>query len=324
MANAEHLKILKSGVENWNKWRKQFPDILPNLRNAKLQGMDLQNAIFNDTNLRRSNLSNTNLTGASFRRADLRRANISDSNLFKADLTSATLIETDLQNSTLDECLVYGISAWNNFLDGANQRNLIISKKNSPTLTVDNLEVAQFVNLLVNNQKIRDVIDTIGQKSVLILGRFSPPERKEVLYSISKKLRLSGFLPIIFDFEGSVSKDFTETIRILAGLSLFVIVDITNPKSSPLELQATVPDYKIPFVTIIEEGEEPFSMFKDLTIYDWVISPVRTYSNIQKLIDGFEVAIVRPAIAKHIELTNRKSEELKTISIDDIINMNKV
>jgi hypothetical protein len=82
---------------------------------------------------------------------------------------------------------------------------------------------------------------------------------------MSEKLRISGFLPIIFDFEGSTSRDFTETIQNLAGLSLFVIVDITNPKSTPLELQAVVPDYKIPFVTIIENGQEPFSMFKDLT-----------------------------------------------------------
>ena len=31
-------------------------------------------------------------------------------------------------------------------------------------------------------------------------------------------------------------------MRLLAGLSKFVIADITNPKSSPLELQATVPE----------------------------------------------------------------------------------
>jgi hypothetical protein len=30
---------------------------------------------------------------------------------------------------------------------------------------------------------------------------------------------------------------------ILAGLSCFVIADITNPRSAPLELQATVPNY---------------------------------------------------------------------------------
>src|SRR6266566_7635429 len=36
------------------------------------------------------------------------------------------------------------------------------------------------------------------------------------------------------------------------------LVGITNPKSSPLELQATVPDYMIPFVPLIQAGEQPF------------------------------------------------------------------
>jgi hypothetical protein len=31
MANPEHLKILKKGVEAWNKWRKENPDIQPDL-----------------------------------------------------------------------------------------------------------------------------------------------------------------------------------------------------------------------------------------------------------------------------------------------------
>src|SRR5262245_31095344 len=58
-------------------------------------------------------------------------------------------------------------------------------------------------------------------------------------------------------------KDFTDTVRLLASLSKFVIVDITNPRSAPLELQATVPDTMVPFVPILQQGEEPFSMFVD-------------------------------------------------------------
>jgi hypothetical protein len=58
-------------------------------------------------------------------------------------------------------------------------------------------------------------------------------------------------------------------------LSLFVIADVTNPKSAPLELQATVPDYQIPFVLIIQEGEKSFSMLSDLIgKYDWVLTEV--------------------------------------------------
>ena len=89
------------------------------------------------------------------------------------------------------------------------------------------------------------------------------------------------------DFESSSARDITETIKTLAGLSLFIIADITNPRSAPLELQATVPDYQIPFVPVIEEGEPPFSMFMDLVIkYDWVLPPL-SYASVEVLTEGF-------------------------------------
>jgi hypothetical protein len=57
-------------------------------------------------------------------------------------------------------------------LDGTKQQNLVITRADEPTVTVDNIEVAQFIYLLLHNEKIRDVIDTIGKKGVLLLGRF--------------------------------------------------------------------------------------------------------------------------------------------------------
>src|ERR1700693_2962645 len=56
------------------------------------------------------------------------------------------------------------------------------------------------IELLLNNPKIRDVIDTIAKKAVLILGRFTP-ERKAVLDDLREALRIHGYLPILFDFE---------------------------------------------------------------------------------------------------------------------------
>jgi len=41
-----------------------------------------------------------------------------------------------------------------------------------PVITVDNIEVAQFIYLLLNNRAICNVIDAIASKAVLILGRF--------------------------------------------------------------------------------------------------------------------------------------------------------
>jgi hypothetical protein len=124
---------------------------------------------------------------------------------------------------------------------GARQAgNLVITPDDEPEITVDNIEVAQFVYLLLHNAKIRDVIDTIGRKGVLLLGRFTEG-RITILERLREKLRSLGFVPMVFNFDKPETKDFTETVRLLANLSHFVIVDITNPRSTPLELQATVP-----------------------------------------------------------------------------------
>jgi hypothetical protein len=96
--------------------------------------------------------------------------------------------------------------------EGAKQQDLIITRDDEPAITVDNIEVAQFIYLLLHNKKIRDVIDTITSKAVLILGRFTD-ERKAVLDALREELRNRNLLPILFDFVIPASRDVTETIR---------------------------------------------------------------------------------------------------------------
>ena len=117
-----------------------------------------------------------------------------------------------------------------------------------------NQRIAHFVFLLLHNEKIRDVIDTIGKRGVLPLGRFTEG-RIAVLERLRDKLREVGYVPMVFNFDKPETKDFTETVRLLANLSHFVIVDITNPRSTPLELQAAVPDYMVPFAPSFRRGK---------------------------------------------------------------------
>ena len=42
MANPEHLAKLKEGVEAWNQWRRDFPDVRPFLNGADLRGVDFR------------------------------------------------------------------------------------------------------------------------------------------------------------------------------------------------------------------------------------------------------------------------------------------
>jgi uncharacterized protein YjbI with pentapeptide repeats len=300
MANDEHVALLKQGVDAWNRWRDENPGTRPDLSEA---------------NLREANLSGTNLRGANLREAGLSKANLSGADLSGANLFWACLNHADLTGADLTGCRVHGVSAWGLKLERAKQQNLIITYENEPAITVDNIEVAQFIYLLLHNEKIRDVIDTIGKKGVLLLGRFTEG-RMVVLERLREKLRDLGFVPMVFNFDKPETKDFTETVRLLCNLSHFVIVDITNPRSAPFELQATVPDYMVPFAPILQQGEEPFAMFVDLqNKYDWVLRDVIGYPSVDRLIEVLEDEVVKPAEAKFNELLARRTNQLRVKNV---------
>jgi uncharacterized protein YjbI with pentapeptide repeats len=286
-----------------------------NLNVTDLSGADLRGAYLVRANFDGANLSQADLSGADLSRADLRDADLRGADLCGANLRCAVLVETDLTDADLTNCRIYGVSAWELKLEKAKQQNLVITDEDEPTITVDNIEVAQFVYLLLHNEKIRHVIDTVGKKGVLLLGRFTEG-RVVVLERLREKLRSLGFVPMVFNFDKPETKDFTETVRLLANLSHFVIVDITNPRSAPLELQATVPDYMVPFAPILQQGEQPFAMFVDLqNKYDWVLKPVIAYPSVDRLIEVLEDKIVRPAEAKFNQLLARRTGQLRVENV---------
>lgn len=108
MANEEHLKILKQGVEVWNQWRKENEFITPDLSGADLSATDLSMARLSEAhlegaNLYRSNLSETSFTNANLRKANLQEANLSDAYLSEADLRYANLSETRLDRAIFSD-----------------------------------------------------------------------------------------------------------------------------------------------------------------------------------------------------------------------------
>jgi hypothetical protein len=142
-------------------------------------------------NLRKANLGGTNL-----RKANLGGADLSGADLSGANLSSTILIIANLTDADLTGCRVYGISAWDLKLEGAKQRDLVITAPGQPEITVDNIEVAQFIYLLLHNKKISNVIDTITSKVALILGRFTRLPRHQPLDQLVQPLAL-GFLRIL-------------------------------------------------------------------------------------------------------------------------------
>jgi hypothetical protein len=221
----------------------------------------------------------------------------------------------------LTACSIYGLSVWNVQLKETKQGNLVITRENEPTITVDNLEVAQFIYLLLNNQKIREVIDTIAKKVVLILGRFTP-ERKQVLDALRDELRNHNYSPVIFDFDPPKSQDLTETVSTLAHLARFVIVDLTDPCSAPHEMATIAPQCIRPIKPIIsnelilKDGKEvekwrEYAMFRDLRKrYHWILDTFR-YQDIPHLIDSLQDDIIKPVEEKinHWEPEKEKIRE---------------
>ena len=116
MANEEHVALLKQGVDVWNKWREENPEVQPDLDGADLARTDLKRANLSQASLRWTNLiladleeANlrgaylewADLNGASLIGASLERALLSDANLRRADLTAVTLEGAFLANANL-------------------------------------------------------------------------------------------------------------------------------------------------------------------------------------------------------------------------------
>ncbi len=254
------------------------------LSRAHLSGASLWKAVLSGANLSRVDLSGFDLSGfdlsnTNLSEAKLIKTNLSNTNLSRATLTGANLREaifigTNLTNAILTNCSIFGICAWNVQLEGATQLSLTITPQDEPAITIDNLKVAQFIYLLLNNREIRDVIDTITSKVVLILGRFTPDE----------------------------------TVSTLAHMARFVVADLTNAKSIPQELERIVPRLRVPVQPLLHTSEQkPYAMFESFVDYPWVL-PLYRYADQEMLLQTLREHVILPAEKKALEYDKRRQE----------------
>ena len=212
------------------------------------------------------------------------------------------MVDVNLRGTKLCDCRIFGISVWKVETDDqTEQNNLILGDQSDPVLTVDNLKVAQFIYLLLNNEEIRGVIDTITSKVVLILGRFTP-ERKRILDALREELRRHDYMPVMFDFEKPTSQGYTDTITTLARMARFIIADLTDATEVRLELAKIVPDLpSVPIQPLVLASSTEYVTFADIRRYHWVLEPFR-YEDLDDAIKSLPEMILKPAEAKVIEL----------------------
>jgi uncharacterized protein YjbI with pentapeptide repeats len=308
-ANLSHANLSHADL---NRADLRYANLRANLSGADLSGAklsdaDLSGADLTEANLSQANLYYANLSGANLSDATLSFAHLEDANLSGADLSRAVLVKTNFTKAILTDSRIYGIAAWNVELQEAAQNSLVITDYNQPTITVDNLKIAQFVYLLLNNQEIRDVINTITTKVVLLLGHFTP-ERKAILDAIRDELRKQDYVPVLFDFEQPQSRDITETVTTLAHMARFIIADITDAKSIPQELALIVPNLpSVPVQPLLVSSQQEYGMFEHFTNFPWVLS-LHRYSDLASLLASFKDQIIEPAEKKAKALEKRKQK----------------
>jgi uncharacterized protein YjbI with pentapeptide repeats len=218
MAARELLRAkLNSGVEEWNEWRSWDAVDKPDFRfspfeNKDFRGYNFGHADFTGTRFLNVDLSDTNLSHANLSQVDMINVKLCNAKLHKTEMIASRLVDVDLsgakitdaqlastilidvkvQGTTFSNCTVYGVSTWNLIGEPLVQERLIVTPlpvplpDNPEIISVESIEVAQFIHLIINNKKIRNFIDTVTSKTVLILGSFKPG-RKEVLDGLRGK-----------------------------------------------------------------------------------------------------------------------------------------
>lgn len=134
MSNKQHLSILKSGIGNWNQWRKNNPSINPDLSKeqfgfigsrlhryskpgvntsgfsrfttqdysgADLSQADLSECIFREVILGKVNFQETDLSGSEFR-----QVSIFDANMKRADMKGANFILTTFDKVDFEDAML--------------------------------------------------------------------------------------------------------------------------------------------------------------------------------------------------------------------------
>ena len=113
---------------------------------ARLNVSRIGSAIFENCDFSNADLSYCSAEETSFK----------GSKLVDTNLSKMSLVKTDFSNAQIDGACAYGVSVWDINLKGCKQRNITISESKG-SITVPNLELAQFIALLLNSKKLRQV-----------------------------------------------------------------------------------------------------------------------------------------------------------------------
>ncbi len=174
MPDDEHLRILESGVNPWNKWRKSNPSIQPHLYGVDLSRADLSHANLSHANLLVANLSGANLSGA----------DLSGSNAFNSILTGANLSGANLSNTDLGVAVLSGVD-----------------------LTIANLSGADLSGADLCNANLSEATlsGAILSRTRLIAASFSRARLNQTLFDFTSLKAVTGLETCVHDGPSSLN-----------------------------------------------------------------------------------------------------------------------
>ena len=164
MSNYNHVQTLKQGVLVWNQWRRQDPDVKPNLSEANLNQTNLVKVNLRQADLRKADLRNANLGRADLFKADLRNANLRGANLIEADLRGANLRGAIFTTADLSKADLGGADLRRTNLSAA---DLFESNLEEANLSEANLKKA---HMLSANLKKANLRAAVLEESVLVIA----------------------------------------------------------------------------------------------------------------------------------------------------------
>ncbi len=285
-----------------------------NLRNADLSWANLKDASLREVNLQQANLRNTDFRCATLREVDLNHVdlreaylssaefidvNLEGADLREADLRGAHLLKAVLKHADLSECHIYGISAWELTIDDTtNQRDLVLTDWDEPTVTIDGFNVAQFMYLFLHTPQIPSIFEAVTSQIVLIIGRFGT-ERKAALDTLRAALRDRHYLPLLLDFKKPDSRNFLSMLKILGHVSRYILADFTQPQTMLDAAEYLVTTTRIPFLPLLaaEELQEPPLLPRLRAQYSNIL-PTFIYANTAELSALFDQQILSPLQAR--------------------------
>jgi uncharacterized protein YjbI with pentapeptide repeats len=285
---------------------------------AFAEGLNLGNAIFEDTHFEEGDFSRANFDGATFRNTGFNKtiltgASFDGATFVNCNLNRVNLVRASFHVKEITETVVYGIAAWDlQTSDDMKQSKLVIERtyefysdlirQGKVPMMVDDIELAQFVHYLSSHKRMRDALNVLNDKGVLLLGGFRDGGL-ERLYCIRKWFQGRGYVPMIFDFVRPDSLSLTETAVTMAALSKFVVVDLSGP-SVPAELQAILDQVKKPILAF----GDAYALFPDLADRTNLITISGGGSNLLGSLEDNLSALERLHAERILQLANRYSK----------------